>query len=352
MTRALVYSCTLLVTVVAPMAAEETPPDCAQPGVSDVQLESVAETQAESKPNTINDAQLEIPFPPRIWDSFWLGWLCWNRPTAPPKQPDWFPLDAKVEQWVDDLLMEWEREGAKVNCYECTFQRWEFEPVFGPRDGRTPKTYATGTIKYQFPDKGMFRVEKLEQNVAPRKSGGKPNFVVPKNEFGEHWVCNGVSVFEFDYGQRKLIQRILPTELHGNPIADGLMPFLYACNAAAIKKRYWIRPLQPPVDVENEYWLEVWPRTASDAIACKYFIVVISQSDMRLAALSVIPRNYDAKTNPARVDYRFDNRTATSFGVNWRFWAPDFFDPKTPLGWKKEVMDLGPVKPKCKTLSN
>ena len=264
---------------------------------------------------------------------------------GPPRQPDWFPLAANVQQWVDDVLVEWERESAKVNYYECTFERWEFEPVFGPRDGN-PKTLASGVLKYQSPDKGLFRVENLQQYVPPAQPGGKPHFVVPKGEFGEHWVCNGVSIFEFDNRQKKLFERVLPKEMQGKAIADGPLPFLFGAQAATIKQRYWIKPLTPPDGVNNEYWLEAWPKSRQDSANFKFVQVVIAQNDFMPSALAVYMPNYNPKTNPARIEYQFADRKARLKSEKFKaadlqFWKAQFYEPKTPLGWKKEVMNLG-----------
>ena len=265
---------------------------------------------------------------------------------APPRPPAWLPLDPQVQRWVDDVLVEWEKVSSQVHYFECKFERWEFEPVFGPRDGKTPKSYATGDIKYQEPDKGSFRVQKLQTYVAPAAPGEKPRFVVPKDEFGEHWVCDGKSIFEYDNRQKKLIERILPKEMQGKAIADGPLPFLFGAKAAVINARYWIRPApDKPQNAANEYWLEAWPKSRQDAANFKFVKIVIAQNDFMPSALSVYMPNYDAKRNPARMDYKFDSRKATEKGSprilqQMRFWEKEFFEPQLPFGWKKEVQNL------------
>ena len=66
--------------------------------------------------------------------------------------------------------------------------------------------------------------------------------------------------------------------------------------------------------------------------------------------LSIYPSNYDAKKNPARVDYQFENRKARlkneKFTIqDLQFWKSQFYEPKTPRNWKKVVMDLEAQKP-------
>jgi TIGR03009 family protein len=268
------------------------------------------------------------------------------RVDAAPQPPDWFPLNAEVQKWVDDVLVEWEATSSAVHNFECTFQRWEFEPIFGPKDGKTPKSYATGVIKYQDPDKGLFRVDSLKNYVAPAKVGDKPQFVTPKDEFGEHWVCDGKSIFEFDNRQKKLIERILPKEMQGKAIADGPLPFLFGAKAATINARYWIRPApDKPQGAEDEYWLEAWPKSRQDAANFKFVKIIIAHKDFMPSALSVYMPNFDAKRNPARIDYKFESRKATEKGnpnifKQMAFWEKEFFEPKIPFGWKKEVQNL------------
>ncbi|HUE74488.1 MAG TPA: TIGR03009 domain-containing protein [Pirellulaceae bacterium] len=273
------------------------------------------------------------------------------RVDGPPQQPVWFPLAAEMQKWVDDVLIEWEKTSSAVHYFECSFQRWEFEPVFGPKDGKTPKSYATGVIKYQDPDKGLFRVDSLKNYVAPAQPGEKPKFVTPKDEYGEHWVCDGTNIFEFDNRQKKLIKRILPVQMQGKAIADGPLPFLFGAKAATIKQRYWIRPVpetDKPPGHDDEYWLEAWPKSRQDAANFKFVKIVIAEKDFMPSALSVYMPNFDAKKNPAHIDYQFDNRKArlkndkSITPGDLLFWRKQFFQPNLPFGWKEETQNLNP----------
>jgi TIGR03009 family protein len=266
---------------------------------------------------------------------------------APPQQPTWFPLDPNLQGWVDKVLAAWEQTSSEVRFFECTFNRWEFEPVFGPKDGRTAKSYATGVIKYQDPDKGLFRVDTLKSYVAPKEPGGKPTYETPKDEFGEHWVCDGVNIFEFDNRQKRLIKRILPVQMQGKAIADGPLPFLFGAKAATIKQRYWIRPdPTKPEGAADEYWLEAWPKSRQDASNFKFVKIVIAEKDFMPKALSVYMPNYDARRNPARIDYVFEERKARlkddrSITPNdLLFWRKQFYQPKLPYGWKEQTENL------------
>ncbi len=76
------------------------------------------------------------------------------------------PMTPQEQKFLDDVLGFWEKRSKAVERYRCTFQRWDYDPVFGPKD--TFKTYSQGTIKYSAPDKGMYKVGKDPALVATR----------------------------------------------------------------------------------------------------------------------------------------------------------------------------------------
>lgn len=246
-------------------------------------------------------------------------------------------LPPEYQKFLDDVLRLWEQRSQAVQRYRCTFKRWEYDPVFGPRT--TFKTYSEGSIKYAAPDKGLFKVEKAMDYTPPAKQGDKPTFVARAGELGEHWICDGRYVFEHDYKTKRLIQRELPPEMQGQAIADGPLPFLFGANAEKIKRRYWIRPLPVPDEVKGEYWLEAYPKTRQDAANYQKVHVIIDQTDFLPKGLVIFDRNFDAAKNPARTTFTFENRE-----VNWNItleklniFKNEFFAPKVPLGWKKVV---------------
>ena len=161
-------------------------------------------------------------------------------PLAPPpgpQQPAWIPLDAGHEKWVNQVLQYWEERSSKIKALTCQFRKWEYDPVFGPKeaDGRTPNfkaplTIAEGEIKYASPDKGKFQVTSLSRySGPPTMPGGDPQYAVQDASFSEHWVSDGKNVFEYDARNKRLIQRELPPEMQGKAIADGPLPFLFRC---------------------------------------------------------------------------------------------------------------------------
>lgn len=247
------------------------------------------------------------------------------------------PLPSEHQQFLDQVLKLWEDRSAEVTRYRCTFKRWEYDPVFGPKN--TYKTYSEGSIKFAAPDKGMFKVDKTVHYTAPAKEGDPPQYVEKAGATAEHWICDGKSVFEHDAKNKQLIERELPPYMHGKAIAEGPLPFLFGAKADEIKQRYWIRPLPMPKDVQGEYWLEAFPKTRQDAVNYSKVHVIIDHKDLLPKGLIIFDRSFDPYRNPARTTFSFDQRE-----TNWnmvlqqlRFWEQEFYEPKTPAGWKKVV---------------
>jgi TIGR03009 family protein len=252
-----------------------------------------------------------------------------------PAQPRWMPISQKHQKYIDDLLFFWEKKSAQINRYRCRFQRWQFDPVFGPHE--TYYTYSVGTVQYSAPDKGMFKVDSKRYYTPPKARGERPTYQPHPGDPGEHWVCDGKAIWEFDYKQKKLIERELPPDMQGKAIVDGPLPFMFGAKMAAIKNRYWLRVITPP-EAKEEYWLEAVPKTMQDAANFKKVEVIIAREDYLPKAIQIYPVNYDPKTNPARTVFQFESRE-----VNFRDlqdlipFNKQFYEPATPSGWEKQV---------------
>src|SRR5262245_14810887 len=55
-------------------------------------------------------------------------------PSAPRenKEPEWLPLDPKVEEWVVKFLDLWEARNAEIKSLEGKFQMWKYDPAIIP----------------------------------------------------------------------------------------------------------------------------------------------------------------------------------------------------------------------------
>jgi TIGR03009 family protein len=260
-----------------------------------------------------------------------------NRPLAIPRpmQPEWLPISREEEEYIDQLLKFWEFKSGNIQRYRCRFKRWQYDPVFGPRD--TFFTYSEGAVQYSAPDKGLFKVDAMVFYTPPAAPGERPKYVTRPGDSGEHWVCDGHYIYEFDAKQEKLFQRELPPEMRGKAIVDGPLPFLFGAKADQIKQRYWVH-VTTPRDAKDEYWLEAVPKTAQDAANFKKVGIILAKEDYLPKAIEIYPVNYDERTNPARTVFQFERRE-----IDFRDLADlipfnkQFFDPATPSGWERVV---------------
>lgn len=265
---------------------------------------------------------------------------------AGPQQPSWVPLDPAHEQWVDQILKFWEERSNKVKTLSCNFTRWDYDPVFGPREPNVAKTIAKGEIKYAQADKGLFKVVELMNYAPPAKAGDQPTYVPQDATFGEHWVCDGVKVFEFDARNKRVIERTLPPNMQGKAIADGPLPFLFGAKAQTIKARYWVRGIEG--GPANKYLLEAVPKSRQDAQNFQSVKIVLDQQKFLPEGMQILAPNFNARTNPAFTSYTFADHEVTDTSINplqwvniWGLFQKNFYEPKVPSGWKKVVEGAG-----------
>ena len=258
------------------------------------------------------------------------------RPDEPADRAGPEPLSPDEQQRLDDVLQAWERRSQSIERYRCTFKRWDYDPVFGPRD--TFRTYSEGVIKYAAPDKGIFRVDKTLEYTRP--AIGDKHVFVPRQDRLEHWLCDGRWLYEHDPKHQLVIQRELPVQLRAPAVAKGAVPFLLGADAERIRQRYWLRLLPLPEGVQGECWLEAYPKSRREQVCFQKVHVIIDSSDMLPKAIVIFDKNFDARTNPARQTFTFENRE-----VNWSdaegTFDREFDEPKLPDGWKKVVETSG-----------
>ena len=89
--------------------------------------------------------------------------------------PNWFPLEPALKKHTDQVLSYWEHHSSKIDRYRCDFQRWEYDRQNFHRT--EAQTYSKGKIKYAKPDKGLFEVTELSQNVIEADGKREPSEV-------------------------------------------------------------------------------------------------------------------------------------------------------------------------------
>ncbi|MFM8816810.1 MAG: TIGR03009 domain-containing protein, partial [Phycisphaerales bacterium] len=250
-------------------------------------------------------------------------------PVPRPPQPAFPQLTPEQAAALDRLLAAWEARNAQVKTWSCEFYKWEYN-AFGPVGAggdRLAFSESTGEIKYAMPDKGLFRVKESKQwNAQTSRYEQRPG------DTGEHWVCNGTSIYEFRHGDRQLRETRLPPELRGKAISEGPLPFVFGAKADTLKKRYWMRIITPP-DVRDQIWLEALPRYQADAANFSKVELILQVRDLMPFAIQISkPGGQD------RDVYQFDQRTnLIDKGLDL---IRDFAKPMTPFGYKYVLEDL------------
>src|SRR5258707_547769 len=56
------------------------------------------------------------------------------KPPVAPQVPEGFQLNQLQQTALDTVLNAWQQQSATVKTFRCTFQRWEYDVVFGPKD--------------------------------------------------------------------------------------------------------------------------------------------------------------------------------------------------------------------------
>ena len=254
-------------------------------------------------------------------------------PPAPPQPPTLSPQEQAV---LDQLLAAWEARSAAVKTWSCTFHKWEYNAWSPPDDQGAPLAFAEslGELKYAAPDKGLFRIKESKQwNPQTRRYENRGA------EAGEHWVCNGESIYEFRHTERQLRETKLPPEMRGKAISDGPLPFVFGAKAETLKRRYWMRIITPP-NATDQIWLEALPRFQADAANFSKVELILRGRDLMPFAIQIFkPGGRD------RDVYQFDpNTNLIDKGLDL---FRDFAKPSTPFGYKYILEDVpsGPPAP-------
>lgn len=293
----------------------------------------VANPNAPRNPNPATDAPLRPP----------------GAVAAPPRTravqvlvPDWADkLPPEHIKYLDGVLKYWEFKSNQIQKFRCSFERWSYNPGgFGPTDPNTPYSHSTGSIKYERPDKGLFKVDTINFYTPPKTPGQQPTFEPRPGEFGEHWVCDGKAIFEFRPAQKQLAEIKLPPEMQGKAIANGPLPFLFGAEADQLKKRYWMRVITPK-GANNQYWIEAWPKYQNDAANFRKVEVILNVTDFLPDAMQLF-----SPAGQERTVFQFSERKMNgSVDEVLDIFRKSFYKPDLPSGWRKVMEEVAPAGP-------
>jgi TIGR03009 family protein len=232
-----------------------------------------------------------------------------------PKAP--FVLSPEQTAALDRLLTDWEKRNKEIQVLESKFYRWKYDAVFG--NGNQPPPCEEGELKFAAPDKGLMLLKAKDPNQC------------------EQWLCDGKSIFQFDYPRKRVTEYVMPPELQGKGIGDGPLPFVFGIEAEKLKQRYFMRIITPP-NVQNAVWLEAYPRYQQQAAEFSKVEVILQITGTTRSLLPYAIQIY-APNGKDRVVYQLQDPK-----INPRIFLGGaggiFFDwtkVSIPFGWEKKV---------------
>ena len=263
---------------------------------------------------------------------------------APAAQmPPGFPLNALQQASLDQVLDAWQQQSGKIITFSCAFERLEYVMAFGPvvNGQPLPLNKNLGELTYSKPEKGSFQITEIKtykEQPAPADQPQAPkrgDWIVQPAAIGEHWVCDGKSVYEFRSDQKQVIERPLPPRAPGEALIDGPLPFLFGAESAKLKQKYWMK-VDDDNKNPNQIWLTAWPKFQEQAANFKQVDVILDRQQQLPQAMRVTMPNGDQHV------YKFDIGKAKVNGALDRIQQTFFERPRTPFGWKL-VVENAPI---------
>ena len=241
-------------------------------------------------------------------------------PFAPPSQAE--------QQALDAFLVRWQAHSQATRTLECQFTRWHFDSFAAPTGVAAEKSL--GVIKYATPDKGLFKVE--TRHTYKGLQDATPQYSEALTGDGDHWVCNGAELLEFDHAQKQCRIQELPPGMQGQRIFESPLPFVFNLDAVKIKQRYWVR--QVANRNPGTVLIEAYPKRQEDRAQYKLVQIALDEQTLLPQALLMYAPNYDAKTAPKWDHYQFANIARNSLSHRVRGFVNSFIDETPPSDWK------------------
>lgn len=251
-----------------------------------------------------------------------------NPQAAAPQGQPFPPLPPAAQAQLQTLLKNWEQNSKGTKTLECKFTRWHFDMFAAPAGVHA--TRADGVIKYAAPDKGLFRVDRLVFFGGMLE--GKAEYREQPGQYGEHWVCNGTQLIEFDRSKEECRIQDLPKHLQGQQIFNSPLPFVFNLDAEQIQQRYWVRQAQAPKP--EIILIEAWPKRQEDRAQYKFVQIALDAKTYLPHALLMYAPNFNAKTAPKWDHYEFANVKRNAMTAALQNFVRNFIPEKPPSNWK------------------
>ena len=270
-------------------------------------------------------------------------------PAAAIQMPPGFPLDQAHQQYVDQLLKVWENRSAKIKRYQFSFERYIYdESLCRWRDPVNKRlaacTTARGTVRYEAPDKGMYEVNRAWKFKGLKDVKNQLGQLVKEADYEEiktennklqkeKWVCDGNSIFEYIYEEKRIYETKLPPEMRGTGLKNSPLPFMFGVKADEVKDRFWVKVR--PQKNDQIFVLEVYPKRMEDRQNYSKIDLILSREPYLPLQLAMYSTNFHPEKNQNYVVFQFGNRKVDGAVSGAQQWMGNFVKPSLPnLLWK------------------
>jgi TIGR03009 family protein len=240
-------------------------------------------------------------------------------PQALPAQPNTpqvpFVLSQSEINALENLLADWEKRNKEIHVLESKFFRWRYDAIFGDAKKQPPPE--EGNLRFAGPDKAWMRIEAKDAKLS------------------EQWLCDGRAVFQWDYTNKVVTEWIMPPEMQGKGIGDGPLPFVFGIEAQKLKQRYFMRIVTPP-NVQNEVWLEAYPKYQRDAANYSKVEVILELVGAGRTLFPFAIQVY-APNGKDRIVYQLQNPKINPRQPILELFGPDPWKPSISFGWSKRT---------------
>jgi hypothetical protein len=148
------------------------------------------------------------------------------------ERPEPGTVELQMPRELEQLLLAWEQESAKVKKLKGKFHRFVYDGVY------FVENRAAGEFWYESPDQGRmdFGISPLKPVSVKKGPNGEP-YTVQQDPL-QRWICTGKEIFII-HDSEKLFDRIeIPPQQQGRNIMNGPLPFLFGMKAEQAKERY------------------------------------------------------------------------------------------------------------------
>ena len=227
-----------------------------------------------------------------------------------------FQLTPEQEAYLDKVLTAWELHSAQIQTFQCKITRWEYNQIHqDPANPSKASAIRQGEIRFAMPDQGYYRIDEksLEGASSP-----------------EQMICDGKSLFMYDYASKKIREMPLPPEYQGRGITQcPVLPFLFGARKDDLKRRFLMQV--KPTSSEQDIVIEAYPRLPDEAAQYRFVQIMLNIQKNG----TILPTGLRIWLPGGQIIHTY---RLTDLEIN-RTSLPEFitgnpFAPKVPMGWE------------------